>query len=299
MNSPRLLAHYNADNDLTLFCDASPYGVGAVLSHQKEDGTEQPIAFASRSLSPTEKHYSQLDKEALALIFSVKKFYKYLYGRSFTLFTDHKPLMLSESKAIPPMASARIQRWALALSCYQYTVKYRTAKEQIHADALSRLPLPDSISHTPVPTNTLILMELLNSTPVNAAMIKSWTSKDRVLSRVKHFIPHGWPDKTDEEFSPYRHRHDELNLQDGCLLWGSRVIVSPPCRQLLVDELPYTHPGISRMKSLARCYLWWPKMDSDLEKNVQYAKNIKGPLLMPHFILGNGLTNHGFGSIWT
>ena len=131
---------------------------------------------------------------------------------------------LSESKAIPPMASTRIQRWALALSCYQYTIKYRTAKEQIHADALSRISLPDTISHTPVPTNTLLLMELLNST---AAMIKSWTSKDWVLSRVKHFVLHGWPDKT-EGFSLYRHRHDELSLQDGYLLWGFHVIVPTP-----------------------------------------------------------------------
>ena len=107
-------------------------------------------------------------------------------------------------------------------------------------------------------------MELLNSTPVNAAMIKSWTSKYWVLSRVKKFILHGWPDKTDEEFSPYRHKDDELGLQDGCLLWGSRVIVPLPGHQLLVDELHDTHSGISRMKSLGLCYLWWPKIDSDV-----------------------------------
>ena len=120
LNSLLLIDHYNTDNDLTLYCDASPYRVRAVLSHQREDGTVQPIAFASRSLSSAEKHYSQLDKESLALIFDVKKFRKHLYGRSFTLFTDHKPLMHlpSESKAIPSMASTRIQRWALALSYY-------------------------------------------------------------------------------------------------------------------------------------------------------------------------------------
>ena len=76
-----------ADNDLTLSCDVLPYEVGAVLSHQRKDGTEQLIVFASRSLSPAEK---QLDKEALALIFGVRKFHKYIYGQS---FTDNKPLM--------------------------------------------------------------------------------------------------------------------------------------------------------------------------------------------------------------
>ena len=156
---------------------------------KRKMGLSNPLRLHPDHFHPLKKNYYQLDKEALALIFGVKKFCKYLYGRSFTLFTDHEPLMhlLSESKAIPPMASARIQRWALALSCYQYTVKYRIAKEQIHA----------------------------------------------------------------------------------------------------VDELHDIHLGISRMKRQAHCYLWWPKMDSDLD------------LLMPHFILGNGLTNHGLRSTWT
>ena len=148
LSSDSLLAHYDMNKDLILSCDASSYGVGAVLSHLMENGDERPVAYASRSLSSAEKRYSQLDREALALVFGVTRFRQYLLGRQFKLLTDHKPLihLFGESRGIPTMASARLQRWALTLSGYDYKIVYKSGKELCNADGLSRLPLPDSPS---------------------------------------------------------------------------------------------------------------------------------------------------------
>ena len=122
-----VLCHYDPSLPLRLAGDASAYGVGAVLSHILKDGSERPIAYASRSLSVAEKNYAQLEKEALSLVFGVKKFHQFLYGKNFQLVTDHKPLtMIFGSKTgVPPIAAARLQRWALLLSAYSYTIVYK------------------------------------------------------------------------------------------------------------------------------------------------------------------------------
>ena len=103
ISSPTVLAHYDGTQTLVLTCDASFIGVGAVIVHRTKEGTERPIAFASRTLSPTEKKYSQLNKEALPIIFGVKKFHQYIAGREFEIFTDHKPLvyLFRKHKGVP------------------------------------------------------------------------------------------------------------------------------------------------------------------------------------------------------
>ena len=140
-----VLVHYDPTKPISLATDASPYGVGAVLSHVMEDGSEMPIAYASRTLNVVEKRYFQLDKEAAAIMFGVERFHQYLYGRKFSIVSDHdhKPLqyLLNENKAVPAMASARLQRWALTLSAYHYTISYRPGEKIANSDGLSRLTL--------------------------------------------------------------------------------------------------------------------------------------------------------------
>ena len=163
------------------------------MSQKGPDGLEHPIAFTSRSLAPAECKYSQLDKEGLAIVYGVRKYHQYLFGRQFTILSDHKPLqhIFGESHPVPQMASARLQRWALTLGAYDYKISYRPGKDHANADMLSRLPLPESPQDVPLPGAAILILEHLQSASITANHIKKWTDQHPTLSRVRNFVLNG------------------------------------------------------------------------------------------------------------
>ena len=266
--SQKVLVHYDSRKPLRLATDASPFGVGAVLSHVMENGEEKPIAFASRTLSSSECNYAQIEKEALSIIFGIKKFHKYLYGRSFTLLTDHKPLVtiLGPKVAVLTLAALRMQRSVLLLQAYSYKIEYRRSEDHGNADALSRLPpLEESITDE----CEIYRVSYVDDLPVDSSDISDKTRRDPILLQVLEYVLTGWPNHVDRGLQPFFTKREELSTERGCLLWGSRVLIPSIYHQTVLDELHAEHSGISQTKAFARSYVWWPGMDGEIEAMVQ------------------------------
>ena len=130
--------------------------------------------YASISLAVAERRYSQLDKKGLAIIFAVKKLHQYIYGRKFIIYSNHKPLqhIFGQPKPVTTQASVRLQRWALTLGGYNYQIAFLPGKELGHADGLRCLPLPEAPAEVLVPGQTILLMENLPMSHVNAKRIQ-------------------------------------------------------------------------------------------------------------------------------
>jgi len=268
MSAP-MLVHYDPKLPMYLAVDASPYGLGAVILHEVQ-GNLKPIAYASRTLQKNEKGYGQIDKEGAAIMFGLQKFRTYLYGRHFTILTDHKPLerIFGPKQAIPALAAQRLQRWAVTLAAFDYDIRYIPAKENVLADALSRLPLPET--GTPESNVFRVEEQWLESLPVASKDIRHATTKDPVLSRVMDYTRTGWPETCDDlRLRAFFERRHEISIEADCLMWGLRVIVPGTLRQQILKELHCAHPGMVRMKEVARSHVWWPNMDREIEELVR------------------------------
>ena len=117
---------------------------------------------------------------------------------------------------------------------------------------------------------------------ITAEQIKLWTEKDPTLSRIYRQVQLGWPlTESTKELEPYCCRKNELSVLKGCILWGSRVVISVPGRAIILDQLHETHPGISRMKALARSFIWWPGLDLSIEEKVRHCEQCQLHRPMP------------------
>lgn len=268
LSSSPVLAHYDPNLQLILAVDSSPYGLGAVLLQRYDDGSERPVGCASRTLNQAESNYSQLDKEALAIVFGVTKHHQYLYGRHFILRSDHRALsyILGDNKGIPVTAASRIQRYAVKLAAYDFKIEFVRSERNCFADALSRLPL-SSRERVRDDEEYSYLNFVEEHFPLSFKQIKTETDKDSLLKKIAGYVMFGWPPQVliDKE-KPYFNRKDSLHIDHGCLVWGYRIVIPKVLQQLILQEIHEGHPGIVKMKQIARNYVWWETLDSDIER---------------------------------
>lgn len=268
----RYLVAFNEARELFLATDASEKGVGAVLFHRDQRNNEQPIAFASRKLTDAERKYSVIDREALAIFYAIRKFDQYLRGVRFHLRTDHKPLVhiFGEKRNLPKLVNNRLTRWAIYIGQYNYEIEYRKGSRNQVADCLSRLPDEDEersadevqVAHI----SDKQVYEKFGDLELSEETLQKHTRKDASLKYVMWYMRSGWPTGAlSEELKKYYNKKAELSVEGGAVMWQGRLVIPNALRHAVLERLHEGHPGITSMRALARFYVWWPRIDEDIE----------------------------------
>ena len=266
LTSDCVVAHYDQLAYTELKVDASPVGLGAILL-QRTKGAVHSRAYASRTRTDVERRHSQTEKEALAVVWACKRFHIYLYGKPFTLFTDHKPLeIIYDPKSKPP---PRIERWVLPLQPYQFTIVNMAGKTN-PADVLSRLPLDNQPFWARDIAEEYINYVASNAVPkaLSFEQIESATAADPVLQQVHSCLNSSeWLDTP--ELKPYKLIQHELCVSNGIILRGSWIVMPSALWQATLSNAHEGHQGIVRTKQKVREKVWWPGIMQQVETMVK------------------------------
>ena len=291
ISQPTTLALYNPDAELKISADASSFGLGAVLFQHEEDSWK-PVAYASRSMSETERRYAQIEKEALATTWACEKFSDYVLGRRFLIESDHKPLVpLLNTKQLDSMPP-RILRFRLRLARYDYKVEHVPGKNLHTADALSRAPVAggeeDSCLQTEVETFAVNVVESLPATPQCLNKYRQAQEQDPVCQQIAEYCRHGWPGKASvrQDVAPFWQWRDSITECNRLLMYGQRIVVPNCLQKETLQKIHAGHQGIERCRARAAVSIWWPGVSQQIAQMVQqcveYARNAnqhKEPLM--------------------
>lgn len=286
MSSKLVLTHYDPSKKIVVASDCSSYGKGGAVMHEFADGSLHPFIHFSSSLNAAEKNYSQIEREACAADFVLKRARPYIYGRKFEFHIDHKPLLaiFGSKKGIPAHSASRLQRYALNMLGYEFDIKYVNTESFGYADIVSRLiaSQPRAQEETVIATvsadngeidDHCYEVKLARELPVKFEDLQQATGQCATLKTVTEYIMKGWPNhkrqiRSDEVTKYFDQRHS-LSIRENCIFFGERIVIPKAYRQQILQELHEGHPGILRTKLLARSKVWWPKIDDDIQRTVQ------------------------------
>ena len=260
---------YDQNRPLFVFSDASKDGIGYILCHDRDQ--REIVWLGSRVLKPAEVNYSNIEREALALVEAVKYFHKFLAGRKFTIMSDHQPLKyIFNNNKVSERVSARLQRWAIILKAYDYDLYYLKGENMFMPDTLSRLPVNGS------PTEPIVNLCELNSLDElisnQSLLTRIGSTKDRHIQRLKKYITTGWPIHIPTDMLKYSQARQEYTIQNGLVYKGFRIVPPQDMHLEILKILHADHPGINRMVRMARKYFWWPRIDQHINSFVQKCR---------------------------
>ena len=282
-----VLAYFDPSEPTTLQVDASQKRLGVTLM---QDG--RPIAFASKSLTPSEQNYTQIEKEMYGTLFGCKHFHQYLYGREVKVETDHRPLVQIVKKprhSAPP----RLKRMLMYLQKYHLDVHFFPGKLIPVADILSRKFLPDTYPelsktmeahvHTVLAQHGVAIQRL--------DQIRSATAQNDQFQSMRKVIQQGWPNERSScspEILEYWNPRDELTYAEGLMLKGQKVVIPHDQRSEVLRPIHTGHQGIEKCLKRARSSVFWRGLNSDVTKLVSAYpicqehrnSNPKEPLLL-------------------
>lgn len=252
------LSYFNPAKSAVVQVDASQNALGAALIQDNK-----PIAYASKSLTETESRYANIERELLACVFGAERFHTYLFGKHFTIQSDHRPLDMISKKNLTA-APARLQRMLLRLQKYDYEIQYKPGSEVILADSLSRLP--KKMKEAEIGFDVAVCFVQFSTQRL--AELREETRQDAVLSCLMKYIAQGFPDSRRDvhqqvrQFWPFR---DELCIEDGLVLKGEQVVIPQTLQKEYLDKIHEGHQGVTRSQQRAKSSVYWPGIYKDIE----------------------------------
>ncbi|KAL6475040.1 hypothetical protein MHYP_G00160800 [Metynnis hypsauchen] len=235
LSSPNVLGQYSPTAETCVSADASSFGLGGVLSQQQEDGTWRPTVFISRGLTEAEKHYAQIEKEALAVTWACERLSPYLLGLQFKIETDHKPLVpLLSSKALDELPP-RVLRFRLRLLKFTYDIVHVPGKCLITADALSRASVKHTLTQEGKDNEAdvkVFLDAVVQSLPATEARLKVIQEKqktDPICAKLIQYCQTAWPERhaLHPDLGPYWPERENLSMAGELLLREHREPLIP------------------------------------------------------------------------
>lgn len=283
------LKYFDPKKPITIQADASSFALGCAILQE-----DQPVAYASKMLTSTQKNYAQIEKEMLAIVFACQRFDQYICGQpNVVIETDHSPLVSIFKKPLLKIPK-RLQSMILTLQRYNLLVKYKNGTSMYLADTLSRAP--ESLQNIEKQNDiykisqeidlceTVSTLRIINTginyydnkivkiSDESIQRIKEETNTDGQLQHLKQQIIKGWPEekhKLSNELKCFWNYRADLTIEDGIILKGNQILIPVKLRKEFLKKIHLGHLGIEATQKLAKEVVFWPNLNNEIKDLVQ------------------------------